>query len=94
MQTHGSLDFLRIEIQTPRGFFIANSGTPQLGDRFEPNSIFSEKCFIFSGDLSDPDIGIESWEPLIQGQKGRINLAVQGQDIRTYPIKISDKEGF
>lgn len=94
MQNHGSLDFFRIEIPTSRGSFIAKSDVPPLGYKFEPNSIYKDKCFVFNGDLADPVIGIESWEPFIQGKEGRINLAVQGQKIRTYPIKIADKEGF
>jgi hypothetical protein len=92
----GSLDFFRINIpvttQTFHGSFIANSNNPQTGHKFEPNSIYPEKLYIFRGELLSPYIG--SWEPHIKGAKGRINLQVQGQDIKTYPIKIAGKEGF
>lgn len=93
-QNYGCLEFLRVEIPTPRGIYVAISQNPPLGYRFEPNSIYPNKLFSFTGDLSDPLIELESWEPLIKGAKGVINLVVQGQKIKTYPIKIADKEGF
>ena len=94
MRNYGSLAFFQIDIQTPRGFYRAVSNDPPLGYRFEPNSIYRNHVFTFSGDLSDPDIGIESWEPYIQGKEGKINLSVQGQEIKTYDIKIANNEGF
>ena len=93
-KNYGCLDFFRVEIPTPRGIYLATSHNPPLGYKFEPNSIYSNKLFSFTGDFNDPLIGLESWEPLIKGAKGVINLAVQGQKIKTYPIKIADKEGF
>lgn len=90
----GSLDFFRVEVPTPRGIYLAISKVPQVGHEFKPNSIYPNELFTFAGDFADPLIKLESWEPLIKGAKGRINLAVQGQKIKTYPIKIADKEGF
>ncbi len=93
-QNSGSLDFLRLEIETPRGFYLAKSDIPTLGHTFEPNSIYPRSLFVFVGDLSDPSLNIQSWEPFIKGGKGKVVLNVQGQKIKTYPIKIADKEGF
>lgn len=88
----GSLDFFRVEVDTPYGSFIAKSDNPPLGHTFIPNSIYPNKIYTFTGELVAPHIG--SWELFIKGAEGRINLAVQGQTIKTYPIKIADTEGF
>jgi len=93
-ENSGSLDYFRVDVPTPRGIYLAVSRVPPLGHTFEPNSIYPNQLFTFTGDFADPLIKLESWEPLIKGAKGRINLAVQGQRIKTYPIKIADKEGF
>jgi len=90
----GSLDFFRLEVPTPRGSFIAVSEDPPLGYRFEPNSIYKSQLFVFTGDIGEPSVQIQSWEPFIKGAKGRINLVVQGQQIKSYPITIADAEGF
>jgi hypothetical protein len=94
LQNSGSLDFFRIEVPTPRGSFIAVSNDLPLGYKFEPNSIYRDSLFVFTGDLGEPAIQVQSWEPFIKGAKGRVNLAIQGQEIRSYPIKIADQEGF
>jgi len=91
-ENRGCLDFFRVEVPTPYGSFIATSDDPPLGYTFEPNSIYRNEIYVFTGELSPPHI--DSWEPHIKGAEGRINLAVQGQMIRTYPIKIADTEGF
>ena len=48
----------------------------------------------FTADLEEPLVNIQSWEPFIKGGNGRINLAIQGQQIKSYPITIADAEGF
>ena len=93
-QNSGSLDYLRIEVSTPRGSYIAKSDNPPLGYKFEPNSIYPTQHFIFVGELSEPNLNIQSWEPYVRGAEGKVVLDVQGQKIKTYPIKIADKEGF
>lgn len=94
MQNHGSLEFFRIEITTSEGFYVANSDIPPLGHKFEPNTIYPQTWFVFIGEVSDTHLDIASWEPFIKGQKARINLAVQGQKMKSYPVKIADIAGF
>jgi len=94
IQNHGSLDFFRIEIPTPRGSFIAVSDNPHLGYKFEPNSIYPTRHFIFCGELSEPNLNIQSWEPYVKEANGKIVLAIQGQKIKTYPISIAGEKGF
>lgn len=94
LQNSGSLDHFILSIPTDRGFFQAKCDELPLGFEFKPNSIYPKDHFKFIGVLSEPALGIESWEPFIKGATGRIILEVQGQDIKTYPVRIADKESL
>lgn len=90
LQNSGSLDYFGLTIQTTKGFFRAETDSPPLGHKFEPNSIYPHTHFVFVGELSEPYLNIQSWEPYIKGAQGTVTLDVQGQKIRSYPIRVAE----
>lgn len=94
LENSGSLSYFGLSIDTPHGFYSAESNNPPFGYKFEPNFIYGDRLFVFIGELDEPHLKIQSWIPYIKGAEGRIILDVQGQEIKNYPIKIANEQGF